>query len=106
MTTTIALAGKGGVGKTTISAMVIKYLTEALDGAVLAIDADPSSNLNMVLGLDLEWTVGEIREGLLEQVQQSLTAARRWARCRAARPSAIISTTTFDRRWPKAVALI
>ena len=74
MTTTIALAGKGGVGKTTISAMVIKYLTEALDGAVLAIDADPSSNLNMVLGLDLEWTVGEIREGLLEQVQQSLTA--------------------------------
>jgi CO dehydrogenase maturation factor len=54
--------------------MVIKYLTEALDGAVLAIDADPSSNLNMVLGLDLEWTVGEIREGLLEQVQQSLTA--------------------------------
>lgn len=74
MTTTIALAGKGGVGKTTISAMVIKYLTEALDGAVLAIDADPSSNLNMVLGLDLEWTVGEIREGLLEQAQQSLTA--------------------------------
>ncbi len=74
MTTTIALAGKGGVGKTTISAMVIKYLTETQPGAVLAIDADPSSNLNMVLGLDLEWTVGEIREGLLDQVQQSLTA--------------------------------
>jgi CO dehydrogenase maturation factor len=74
MTTTIALAGKGGVGKTTISAMVIKYLTEAQPGAVLAIDADPSSNLNMVLGLDLDWTVGEIREGLLDQVQQSLTA--------------------------------
>ncbi len=74
MTTTIALAGKGGVGKTTIAAMVIKYLTGSQGDAVLAIDADPSSNLNMVLGLDLEWTVGEIREGLLEQVQQSLTA--------------------------------
>jgi len=72
MTTTIALAGKGGVGKTTISAMVIKYLTQVQPGAVLAIDADPSSNLNMVLGLDLEWTVGDIREDMLGQVKQSL----------------------------------
>lgn len=74
MTTTIALAGKGGVGKTTIAAMVIKYLVQSQPGAILAIDADPSSNLNMVLGLDLEWTVGEIREGLLNQVKESLTA--------------------------------
>ena len=74
MTTTIALAGKGGVGKTTISAMVIKYLAQTQPGAVLAIDADPSSNLNMVLGLDLDWTVGEIREDMLSQVKQSLTA--------------------------------
>ncbi len=74
MPTTIALAGKGGVGKTTISAMIIKYLTQTQSGAVLAIDADPSSNLNMVLGLDLDWTVGDIREGLLDQVQSSLTA--------------------------------
>jgi CO dehydrogenase maturation factor len=73
MTTTIALAGKGGVGKTTISAMVIKYLAQSQPGAVLAIDADPSSNLNMVLGLDLDWTVGEIREDMLGQVKQSLT---------------------------------
>src|SRR5512135_2991102 len=74
MTTTIALAGKGGVGKTTISAMVIKYLIQSQAGAVLAIDADPSSNLNMVLGLDLEWTVGDIREDMLGQVKQSLIA--------------------------------
>ena len=72
MTTTIALAGKGGVGKTTIAGMVIKYLSENQDGAILAIDADPSSNLNMVLGLDLEWTVGDIREGMLAEVQKSL----------------------------------
>jgi CO dehydrogenase maturation factor len=72
MTTTIALAGKGGVGKTTISGMVIKYLAQNKPGAVLGIDADPSSNLNMVLGLDLEWTVGDIREGLLAEVQKSL----------------------------------
>lgn len=74
MTTTIALAGKGGVGKTTIAAMVIKYLAQNQGGAVLAIDADPSSNLNMVLGLELDWTVGDIREDLLSQVQNSLVA--------------------------------
>lgn len=73
MTTTIALAGKGGVGKTTIAAMVIKYLAQSQTGSILAIDADPSSNLNMVLGLDLEWTVGDIREEMLEQVKSSLS---------------------------------
>lgn len=72
MTTTIALAGKGGVGKTTISGMIIKYLAQHQTGSILAIDADPSSNLNMVLGLDLEWTVGDIREDMLEQVKSSL----------------------------------
>jgi CO dehydrogenase maturation factor len=72
MTTTIALAGKGGVGKTTIAAMVIKYLAQQKDGEILAIDADPSSNLNMVLGLDLDWTVGDIREDMLAQVKTSL----------------------------------
>jgi CO dehydrogenase maturation factor len=75
MTTTIALAGKGGVGKTTIAGMIIKYLTRTQSGSVLAIDADPSSNLNMVLGLDLDWTVGDIREDLLSQVKSSLTAS-------------------------------
>jgi CO dehydrogenase maturation factor len=72
MTTTIALAGKGGVGKTTIAGMVVKYLAQKKNGAVLAIDADPSSNLNMVLGLDLDWTVGDIREDMLTQVKDSL----------------------------------
>ena len=72
MTVTIALAGKGGVGKTTIAGMVIKFLVGDQKSSVLAIDADPSSNLNMVLGLDLEWTVGDIREDMLSQVKNSL----------------------------------
>lgn len=74
MTITIALAGKGGVGKTTVAAMIIRYLVQTQSGAILAIDADPSSNLNMVLGLDLDWTVGDIREEMLAQVKQSLSA--------------------------------
>jgi CO dehydrogenase maturation factor len=73
MTTTIAVAGKGGTGKTTVCAMIIRYLTKHGLGPVLAIDADPSSNLNLVLGLPLdeEETVGHIREGMLEQIQTS-----------------------------------
>ena len=73
MTTTIALAGKGGVGKTTLAALIIKYLIQQQSGTILAIDADPSSNLNLVLGLPLEWTIGDIREGMLGQVKLSLT---------------------------------
>jgi CO dehydrogenase maturation factor len=72
MPTTIALAGKGGVGKTTVAGMVIKYLAQNQPGSILAIDADPSSNLNMVLGLELDWTVGDIREDMLQQVKSSL----------------------------------
>ncbi|HJW90503.1 MAG TPA: AAA family ATPase [Anaerolineales bacterium] len=74
MTITIALAGKGGVGKTTIAAMLIKYLAQEKAAEILAIDADPSSNLNMVLGLDLDWTVGDIREDMLAQVKTSLAS--------------------------------
>ena len=79
MTTTIALAGKGGTGKTTVSAMIIKYLIQKQSAPILAIDADPSANLNMVLGVDLDWTVGAIREDMLKQVQgaQNVTGAAR-----------------------------
>ena len=62
MTYTIAVAGKGGTGKTTISALVIDYLTRNKRGSVLAIDADPSTNLNLALGVPLDDTVGDVRE--------------------------------------------
>jgi CO dehydrogenase maturation factor len=75
MTTTIAVAGKGGTGKTTVAAMLIRYLVERGRGSILAIDADPSSNLNYVLGLELEITIGDIREEMLDQVQASVSAA-------------------------------
>ena len=65
MTKTIAIAGKGGTGKTSISALLIKLLSTK--GSVLAIDGDPSSNLHMALGLPLEETIGSIREGMLDR---------------------------------------
>ncbi len=58
----IAIAGKGGTGKTTISALTVRYLSERLGKSVLAVDADPNSNLGLVLGIEPEHTVAEIRE--------------------------------------------
>ncbi len=68
-TLTIALAGKGGTGKTTIAALLIRYLVRTRLGTVLAIDADPAANLNLALGLPVAATVGDIREGMLAGVQ-------------------------------------
>jgi CO dehydrogenase maturation factor len=63
MTTTIAVSGKGGSGKTTIAAMIIRHLLEQTgSGAVLAVDADPNSCLGLTLGIEPAGTVADIRE--------------------------------------------
>ncbi len=59
---TIAVAGKGGTGKTTLCGMIIDYLGKMGKGPILAVDADPNSNLNEVLGIELPTSLGEIRE--------------------------------------------
>ncbi|MCL4535581.1 MAG: AAA family ATPase [Bacteroidetes bacterium] len=69
---TIAVAGKGGVGKTTFAALLIKYICDNHLGVVLAIDADPSSNLNLALGMPLEDTVGDVREEMLATVKGNM----------------------------------
>ena len=58
----IAVAGKGGVGKTTLCGLLIQYLCEKGKRPVLAVDADANSNLNEVLGVEVEMTLGEVRE--------------------------------------------
>lgn len=58
----IAIAGKGGVGKTTLSGLLIQYLGEIGKGPILAVDADANSNLNEVLGVEVDATLGDIRE--------------------------------------------
>lgn len=70
MTKTIAIAGKGGTGKTTVAALLIKLLSQK--GLVLAVDADPSTNLNQALGVSLEddKTVGRIREKMTDDVSK------------------------------------
>jgi CO dehydrogenase maturation factor len=68
----IAVAGKGGVGKTTISAMLVHHLLK-IDSPILAVDADPNSNLNVALGLEYEETIADIREEVKKQTPESFS---------------------------------
>ena len=63
---TIAVAGKGGVGKTTTCGMLIDYLCKKGNGPVLVVDADANSNLNEVLGVEVETSLGAIREEMAQ----------------------------------------
>jgi len=65
----IALAGKGGTGKTSIAGLTIRYLVEHKKGPVLAVDADPNSCLNEMLGVEVNTTIGRLREESLETIR-------------------------------------
>ena len=58
----IAIAGKGGTGKTTLAALLVRVFRETSAGAILAVDADPNSNLADALGVEPGRHLGEIRE--------------------------------------------
>jgi len=76
MTKIIAMAGKGGTGKTTIAALLIKYLQERGQTPVLAVDADSNANLNELLGLKIDLTLGQVRKQLKEEVPSYMTRAQ------------------------------
>ena len=95
MSLTLAVVGKGGTGKTTFAALTVKYLREVGITPILAIDADPSSNLNMALGMELDETVGQIREDTRDQV------TRRHASRRGC-PSPTGSSTRWSSAWSRA----
>jgi CO dehydrogenase maturation factor len=65
---TIAVAGKGGTGKTTVAALIVRCLSEDGLKSILAVDADSNVNLNDVLGVTLNETIGNIREEMKERV--------------------------------------
>lgn len=62
MSKVIAIAGKGGVGKTTFSGLLIRQLVLSGKAPVFAVDADANVNLNQVLGVDVDRTIGSVRE--------------------------------------------
>ena len=72
MSYNIAVAGKGGTGKTSLTGILIDYLTKEKKGETLVVDADANSNINDVLGMELNGTIGEIKEkaNLMEQKRE------------------------------------
>jgi len=60
MSYTIAIAGKGGTGKTTIAALIVRLIKEKKMGSILAVDADPNNNLAEALGMQIQETIGSI----------------------------------------------
>jgi len=69
----VAMAGKGGTGKTTIAGLLIRFLVNKGMKPVLAVDADANANLNEVLGIEVSSTLGAAREGLKEDVPTGMT---------------------------------
>jgi CO dehydrogenase maturation factor len=67
----LAVAGKGGVGKTTTAGLLVRYLVEQALTPVLAVDADSNANLGEVLGLSVESTLGDAREEMKSPANQS-----------------------------------
>ena len=72
--TIIALSGKGGVGKTSISAAIVKLLVKAYpDKKILAIDADPAVGLSTALGIEVQTTIDDIRKEIVANVEEGNT---------------------------------
>ena len=65
---TVALAGKGGCGKTTMAGLLVKYLVKKNKTPILAVDADCNANFNEVLGLEIKDTLGNAREDMKKGV--------------------------------------
>jgi CO dehydrogenase maturation factor len=69
MSYVIAVAGKGGTGKTTFSAVSVDYLVKTTGKAILAVDADSNANLDLALGTNAEKTIGSVREYLTDNIK-------------------------------------
>lgn len=73
-TTIIAVAGKGGVGKTSIAANMVRVLTETCPGKkILAIDADPAVGLSTALGIEVKTTIDDIRKSVVAAAEEGDT---------------------------------
>lgn len=73
MTKVIAMAGKGGTGKTTTSALLTKYLLKKKETPLLLVDADANANLNELLNLEVGLTLGQIRKELKAELPPNIT---------------------------------
>lgn len=73
MSYVISLGGKGGTGKTTVAGLLIRYMIKNGMKPILAVDADPNTNLNEVLGVKIKTTLSEAREKMKKDVPTGMT---------------------------------
>lgn len=93
----IAVSGKGGTGKTLVSSLLVKVLSETGKN-ILAIDADPDSNLPEALGVDVEKTVGDVREELKQDTaaRKIPTGVNKWDILDYKIMESVVETPKFD----------
>lgn len=96
MAITIAVTGKGGVGKTVVAALMVRTLVEAGRGPVLAVDADPNMNLNAALGVEVSETVGDVREEGLKQAGEMAGGMAKSEFLRLRVRQALVESEGFD----------
>ena len=96
MTFTAAVAGKGGVGKTSVAALLVKYFTEEKGGTVLAVDADPNSNLDEKLGVMTGKTLGSLREEVSGDMDSKPAGVSKAERAEYLVRTAIVEGRKFD----------
>ncbi|NDY41584.1 AAA family ATPase [Dissulfurirhabdus thermomarina] len=89
----IAMAGKGGTGKTTLTALLLRHLLDAGETPVLAVDADANANLNELIGLEVTTTLGEIRDAMKTETPPGMTKAE-YMNMRI--NQAVVEATGFD----------
>ncbi|MGB3211521.1 MAG: AAA family ATPase [Desulforhopalus sp.] len=96
MSKVIAFAGKGGVGKTTVASLVIRHMGASGKSPVLAVDADPNSNLGETIGLDVPSTIGDIRETYMKDPQGIPSGMDKVNYLELLVEQALIETPAFD----------
>lgn len=96
MAKSIAVAGKGGIGKSTIAALVVLGLKAAGERPILAVDADPDSNLATLLGVEAEESVADLREEVRNNVQSFPAGMSKAAYVEAGLHEAIAEAEGFD----------
>lgn len=92
----LAMTGKGGVGKTTTTALMIKYLRENTDGPILALDADPDANLATVLGVNVNTSIGQLREETLKKMKNFPAGMDKQSYVEAGLHEVIVETNKVD----------
>jgi CO dehydrogenase maturation factor len=89
-----AVVGKGGVGKTTVTSLLLRSLLDAGETPVLAVDADPSSCLAPALGLAAPRSLGDLREELRDEKIPAAVSKAEWLAVRA--EEALVESRGFD----------